>query len=100
MTGVRGNSQPRVGRVFVKVELIDFTICTIGEESRTQRIHFHVGEASETVDGLNIVVGHTEYPFRLGHVTGVKAGIGMAKIPDFDSTGECRRRDDSKMLLG
>jgi hypothetical protein len=84
--------------MFVKVELIDFTIRTIGEEGRTRRIHFHVGEASETIDGLHIVVGHTEDTFGLGHVTRIEAGIGVTKIPDFDSTRERRRREDAKML--
>ena len=79
--------------MFVKVELIDFTIRTVGKESHMRRIHFHVGEASETIDGLDIVVGDTEYPFGLGRVTCVEARIGMSKIPDFDRTGECRTRE-------
>ena len=51
------------GSVFSQIELIDFTIGTIGEQGRSIGIHFHIGEAGETIDRFHIVHRYAEHAF-------------------------------------
>ena len=91
MSRVRGNGWQRPLGRFMKVELIDLAIRTVGVECHPIWIHLHVGKARQTVDRFDVIGRHIEHPFRLGRVAGAQTRIGISKIPHFQCTGDEQR---------